>query len=107
MGRVVIELQVPEFGLLLTFGVGVEDLKEVLAFSHFAVSIGVQNFSKILHQSEVRSHAVSQTSNLAQTWDESYFISSLSVLVYKKRLVGFCDVFIVPRLIVFLVADLY
>jgi hypothetical protein len=106
LGGVVIELQVPELGLLLTFGIGVEDLKEVLAFCHFAVSIGVHNLSKILHQSEVRSHAVSQTSNLAQTGDESYFIASLPILVDEQRLVGLCDVLVVPRLVVLFVADL-
>jgi len=103
---VVFKPQVPQFLLLLTLGIGVEDLKEVLALSNFPVSIGVDDLCQVLHQSEVSPHAVSQTSDLTELRDQSDLIPSFPVLVNEKRLVGVIDVLIVPGLVVLLVAGL-
>jgi hypothetical protein len=96
----------PQFRFLLTLGIRVEYLKEVLALSYLSVGIGMQDLSKILHQSEVSSHTVSQASHLTQRGNQSNFIPGLSILVDQQGLVWLSNIFIVSGLVVVLVADL-
>ena len=102
----VFELQVPCLLLLLALFVFGESGEEVLAFSDFPVSVGVDDSSQILHEAEVSSHGIGQASELTQLGDECHLITSLSVLVDEKRLVWIGDVFIVSGLVVLRVADL-
>lgn len=69
LSRVVLEFQMPELLLLDTLGMRVEDFQEILAFSYFPVSIGVDYFGKILHESEITSHRIGETSDLAEFRD--------------------------------------
>jgi len=102
----VFELQVPCLLLLLALFVFGESGEEVLAFGDFPVSVGVDDSSQVLHEAEVSSHGICQTSELTQLGDECHLITSLSVLVDEKRLVWILDVFIVPSLVVLRVAHL-
>jgi len=106
LSRVFLEFEMPKFLLLLAFRVGVEDFKQILAFSYFPVSISMNNLSKVFHESEVCSHCIGQSSDLAQFRDQSYFIASLSVLVDEQRLIGFIDILVVSGLVVLLVRHL-
>jgi hypothetical protein len=56
---IVFKLKVPKLLLLDTLRVSLEYLKEILAFLDLAVGIGMDDFGKILHESEIRSHLVS------------------------------------------------
>jgi hypothetical protein len=81
LGWVLFELEMPQLLFLLALRVCVEDFKQVSAFIDLPVSIGVDDFSKILHQSEVSSHSISESSDLAEFRNQSNLISSLSVFV--------------------------
>jgi hypothetical protein len=78
---ILLELQVPEFLLFLTLGIGLENLEEVLALANLPVRVRVDDLSQVLHQAEVSSHRVSQASHLAKLRDEGNLNASLSVLV--------------------------
>ena len=92
--------------LLLAFFILGESSKQVLAFIDLLVSISVHDHGKILHQLEVSSHGVGETSELAELRDESNLVTSLPVLVDEERLVWISDALIVPGLVVVLVAHL-
>ena len=92
--------------LLLAFFILGESSKQVLAFIDFLVSISVHDLGEILHQLEVSSHGVSETSELAELRDEGNLVTSLPVLVDEERLVWISDALIVPGLVVVLVAHL-
>ena len=93
----------PQLLLLLTLGIRLEDLKQVLALIDLSVSIGVHNLSKILHESEVTSHLVSQPSHLAQFRNQCDLVASLSVFVDQQGLIWLSDILIVSGLVVLLV----
>jgi hypothetical protein len=97
---------VPKLLLLDTLRVGFEDFKEVLTLLDLPVGIGMDDFGKILHQSEISSHLVSQSGNLAELRDQSNLISSLPVFVNEEGLVRICDLLIVPCLVVVLIGSL-
>lgn len=92
--------------LLLAFFILGESSKQVLAFIDLLVSISVHDLGKILHQLEVSSHGVSETSELAELRDESNLVTSLPVLVDEEGLIWISDALIVPGLVVVLVAHL-
>lgn len=92
--------------LLLTFFILGESSKQVLAFIDLLVSISVHDLGEILHQLEVSSHGISETSQLAELRDEGNLVTSLSVLVDKEWLIWIRDALIVPGLVVVCVADL-
>jgi len=96
----------PEFLLLLTLGVGVEDVDEVLALFHLAISIGMHDLGEVLHETEVCSHGVRKTGNLAKLGQKSNLSSGLAVLVNEQRLVGLLNILIVAGLVVLFVGDL-
>lgn len=83
-----------------------ESGEEILAFLDFLVSVGVNDLSKILHESEVRSHLVSESSQLAELWDQGNLITSLSVLVDQEWLVWIRDGLIVLGLVVLSITHL-
>jgi hypothetical protein len=103
---VLIELQVPELLLLDTFCICLEVVHKVFDLLNFGLSIGVKDNSKVLHQSEVSAHSISQAGELTQFRNKSDFVTSPSVLVDKERLVGILDLFIVAGLVVLFVACL-
>ena len=103
---VVLELEMPSLLLLLALLVGVEGGEEILAFLDLLVGVGVDDLGKIFHQPEVSAHCISQTRELAELWDQSDLVTSLSVLVDEERLVWISDGLVVPGLVVVLVADL-
>lgn len=91
------------FLALFVFG---ESSEKVLALFDFPVSISVHDLGEILHQSKVSSHSISKTGKLAQLWDESHLVTSLPILVDKEWLIWVGDGFIVPGLVVVLIANL-
>jgi hypothetical protein len=101
-----LELQMPLLLLLLAFLVGCESFEEIFTFFNFLLSVGMDDLGKIFHQTEVSSHGVCQSCELAELWDESDLVSSLPVFVDEKRLVEIGDVLVVPSLVVVFVADL-
>jgi len=92
--------------LLLALLVLGESAEEILAFLDLPVGVSVHDLGKIFHQSEVSSHGVGETSELAELGNESNLVSSLPVLVDKERLIWIRDGLVVPGLVVVLVADL-
>jgi len=92
--------------LLLALLVCGESLEEVLALLNFLLSVGVDNLSKILHQTEVGSHGVCQPSKLAEFRNKRDLVSSLPIFVDEEWLVQIIDVLVVPGLVVVFVADL-
>lgn len=99
-------MQMPLLLLLLTFFILGESSKQVLAFIDLLVSISVHDLGEILHQLEVSSHGISETSQLAELRDEGNLVTSLSILVDKEWLIWIRDALIVPGLVVVCVADL-
>lgn len=106
LSRSVLELKMPLLLLLLALLVGRESLEEVLALLNFLLSVGVDNLSKILHQTEVGSHGVCQPSKLAEFRNKRDLVSSLPIFVDEEWLVQIIDVLVVPGLVVVFVADL-
>lgn len=104
--RVLVELQVPECLFLLTLLVGLEVVHQVFDLLDLRFSISVDDLGKILHETEVSTHRVSQPSQLAQFRDESDLIARSAVLVDEQRLVGVVDGLVVLGLVVLSVAGL-
>jgi hypothetical protein len=104
--RVLIKLQMPERLLLLALLVGLEVVHEVLDLLDLGFSIGMDDLGEILHETEVCTHRVSQSCQLAQFRDESDLSTCPSVLVDQQGLVGVLDVLVVLRLVVLTVAGL-
>src|ERR1035437_7093359 len=96
----------PKLLLLHAFGVLGECLEEVLGLSNLSVGIGVDNLGKVLHESEVCSHGVCQSSDLAQLRKKLNLDSCLPVLDDEQGLIEVSDAFIVASLEVVLEADL-
>ena len=96
----------PSLLLFLALLVLGESLEQIFALLKLLVSVRVHDHSQILHESEVGSHGIRESSQLTELRDESDLISSLPVLVDQERLVGICDVFIVPGLVVLSIAHL-
>jgi len=71
-----------------------------------SVSVGVYYLGQVLHQPEVGTHGVCQTSKLTELWNESNFVTGLPVLVDKEWLIWIVDGLVVPGLVVLLIADL-
>jgi len=74
---------VPLLLLLNAFLISLEHLEQILDLFDLCLGIRVDDLSKILHESEVSPHRVSQSSELAQLWNESDLISSLAIFVDK------------------------
>lgn len=91
---------------LLALFIGGESGKEVFAFLHLLVGVGVHDLSQILHEPEVSTHCIGKTSELAELWDQRDLVACLPILVDEEWLVRVGDVLIVPGLVVFFVADL-
>lgn len=102
----VLELEMPSLLLLYALLVLCEGGEEILALLDLLVSVGVDDLGEIFHQPEVSAHGICQTCELAELWDQSDLITSLSVLVDEERLVWISDILVVPGLVVLLVADL-
>jgi hypothetical protein len=66
----------------------------------------VDDLSKVFHESEIRTHRICETGQLAQLRYQSHLIASFAILVDQKRLVWIADVLIVPGFVVLCVADL-
>ena len=96
----------PLFLLLLALLVLGESSKQVLTFLDLSVGVSVHDLGKIFHQPEVGPHGISKTCQLAQFRDQSHLITSLPVLIDKERLIWVRDGFVVPGLIVVLIAHL-
>lgn len=64
----------------------------------------MNNLGQVFHQAEVGSHGISQSCQLTKFGQQGNLIASPSVLVDKKRLVHVGNGFVVPSLVVLLVA---
>lgn len=106
LDRSFLEFDVPVLGLLFALVVSSERLEQIGALFYLLLGSGVNDLSEIFHESEVWSHLVSQTCQLAQFWYQSHLIASLSILVNEERLVNIGNILIVPRFVVLHVADL-
>ena len=93
----------PEFLLLLTLRVGVEDVDQVLALFHLTIRISMHDLGEVLHETEVCSHGVRKTGNLAKLGEKSNLSSGLAVFVDQKWLVGLGNILVVAGLVVLLV----
>lgn len=102
----VVELEMPLLLLLNALFVLAEGSEKVLALRDLAVSVGVDDLGEILHESEVGSHGVSESGELAELRNQSDFITSLPVLVDEKRLVWILDGLVVSGLVVVGIAHL-
>lgn len=85
--RIFFKFKMPHFLLLHTFRISKKNFKKIFALIDFPISIGVNNLSKIFHQSKISSHRISQTSYLAQFRNESDFITGLSIFMNEQRLI--------------------
>ena len=79
--RVLIKLQVPKLLLLDAFFVCLEVLHQIFNLLDLRISICVHDLCKILHQTEVGTHSVSQTSQLTELRNKCDLISCSSVFV--------------------------
>lgn len=104
--RVLIELQVPKLLLLNAFFVCLEVLHQVFDLLDFCISVSVNDLCKVLHQTEVGTHSVSQASQLTKFRNKSNFIACSSVLVDEEGLVRVGNVLVVAGLVVVSVAGL-
>ena len=105
--RCVLELQVPEFLLLHALRIGVEDVKQVATLFNLSVSICVHDLCKILHDAEVRSHSISESSDTAELRKESNLSTSASIFVDEQWLVEFFNLLVVAGLVVLFIGYLY
>ena len=96
----------PQLLLLLALGISVEDVEEVATLGDLAVSVCVDNLGEILHQAEVCTHGVSETSHLAEFWEEGNLSTSPPILVDEKGLVWLLDFLVVAGLVVLFVGHL-
>lgn len=100
------ELQVPLLLLLLALLILSEGSEESFAFLHFPVSVGMDDLGEILHEAEVSTHGISESSELAKLWNQCDFVTSLPIFVDEERLVRIRDVLVVSGLVVLGVAHL-
>jgi len=98
--RILVELQVPKLLLLDALLVCLEMLHQVLNLLNLGISISVDDLCKILHETEVSTHSISQPSQLTEFRNESDLISRSPVLVDEQRLIWFLDSLVVAGLIV-------
>lgn len=98
--RIFVELEVPGSLLLLAFLVVLEVVHQILDLLDLGFSVGVNDLGQILHQAEISTHCISQTSDLTQFRNKSNFKTSTAVLVDQKRLVRVLDLLVVLGLVV-------
>lgn len=65
LSRIILESKMPKLLLFDTLRILLEDFKEVLTLLDLPFGIGMDDLSKILHESEITSHSVCQSSDLA------------------------------------------
>lgn len=104
--RSVQELESPSLLFLLALLVLSESLEQAFAFLDLLLSVRMHNLGEILHESEISSHGVRQTSELTQFWNEGDLDTSLAVLVDQQGLVQVSDVLVILLLVVLRVRDL-
>ena len=100
LSGLVLELEMPLLLFFLAFLVLCESGEEVLALLHLLVRVGMDDTGKILHESEVGTHSICQSCELAELWHKCHFVACLPVLVDQERLVGVSDVLVVSGLVV-------
>lgn len=66
----------------------------------------MHDLGEILHESEISSHSIRQTSELTQFWNEGDLDTSLAVLVDQQGLIQVIDILIILLLVVLGVRDL-
>jgi len=71
----------PGLLLLLAFLVLSESAEQILALLNLSIGIGVDNLCQVLHESEVCTHLVGQSSHLAQLRNQSNLVTGLAVFV--------------------------
>jgi len=103
---VLVKLQVPKLLLLDAFFICLKVLHKVLNLLYFGICISVNDLCKILHETEVSTHSISQPSQLTKFRNEGDLISRSSVLVDEQWLIRFINSLVVPRLVVVFVAYL-
>lgn len=96
----------PKLLLLDAFFVCLEVLHQVLNLLDLRISVCVHDLCKILHQTEVGTHCVSQTSQLTEFRNKGDLITCSPVFVDEKGLVGVRNGLVVAGLVVVAVAGL-
>jgi len=96
----------PLFLLFFAFLILRKCLKKIFTLKDFFISVCMKNCSKILHELEISSHCISQTSELAKFRNESNLISCFAIFMDKKRLVHIRNVFIISCFVIFSIAHL-
>jgi hypothetical protein len=104
--RVLVEFQVPKLLLLDTFFICLEVLHQVFYLLDLRISVSVHDLCKVLHQTEVGTHSVCQTSQLTKLRNKGDLIACSSVFVDEKGLVGIRDGLVVAGLVVVAIAGL-
>ena len=96
----------PQLLLLLALRVLLEVVHQVLDLLDLCIGISVDNLGKVFHETEIRSHGISKSSQLTELGNEGNLVSSASILVDVQRLIAVVDVFVVASLVVLSVACL-
>ena len=98
--RVLRELEMPHLLLLDTLSVAGEVRHQVLDLLDLCFGVSVNDLSQVLHETEVSTHGVGQTGQLAELRDQSHLVACAAILVYQQRLVASLDLLIVAGLVV-------
>ena len=93
----------PHLLLLNTLSITGEVSHQVLDLLDLCFGVSVHDLGQVLHETEVSTHGVSQTGQLAELRDQSHLDACAAVLVNQKRLVASLDLLVVAGLIVLLV----
>lgn len=96
----------PKLLLFDAFFIRLKVLHQVFDLLYLRIGISVNDLCKVLHQTEVGTHSVSQTCQLTELRNKGNFIACSSVLVDKKGLIGVRNGLIVAGLVVVTVAGL-
>lgn len=98
--RVLRELEVPHLLLLDTLSVAGEVRHQVLDLLDLCFGVSVNDLSQVLHETEVSTHGVGQTGQLAKLRDQSHLVACAAILVNQQRLVASLDLLVVAGLVV-------
>lgn len=101
--RVLRELEVPHLLFFNTLSIAGEVRHQVLDLLDLCFGVSVNDLGQVLHETEVSTHGVGQTGQLAELRDQSHLDACAAVLVDQKRLVASLDLLVVAGLIVLLV----
>jgi len=101
--RVLRKLEVPHLLLLNALSIASEVRHQVLDLLDLCFGVSVNDLGQVLHETEVSTHGVGQTGQLAELRNQSYLVACAAVLVNEKRLVTGLDLLVIAGLVVLLI----